>query len=103
MLPELKKDYEFPRFPGNPEANWGPKARGSLKRTKLTENFGVCSELLSIHPMEVETKPHSPVSRNEWRIIMRKSFCRRDMIDEDGNLVKESVESHYTHCLDTFI
>ena len=29
--------YDFPRFPGNPEANWGPKARGSLKRTK-TDN-----------------------------------------------------------------
>ena len=37
ILPELKKEYEFARFPGNPEANWGPKARGSLKRTKVDD------------------------------------------------------------------
>ena len=39
MLEELKdKEYEFARFPGNPEANWGPKARGSLKRSNVESN-----------------------------------------------------------------
>lgn len=36
ILEEFKNaEYEFPRFPANPEANWGPKARGSLKRTNV--------------------------------------------------------------------
>lgn len=39
VLEELKdKEYEFARFPGNPEANWGPKARGSLKRSNVESN-----------------------------------------------------------------
>ena len=29
------------------------------------------------------------VSREEWRKEMRKTFCKKDMIDEEGNLVKE--------------
>jgi len=41
--------------------------------------------------MEAETKSSSPISRDEWRMIIRKNFCRKDMIDEDGNLVKESI------------
>lgn len=36
--------------------------------------------------MEVEKKC---VSREEWRKEMRKTFCKKDMIDEEGNLVKE--------------
>lgn len=43
VLEEMKKEYEFARFPGNPEPNWGPKARGSLKRSKMdNELWSVC-------------------------------------------------------------
>lgn len=39
VLEELKDvEYEFARFPGNPEAYWGPKARGSLKRSNVQNN-----------------------------------------------------------------
>ncbi|KAK8819165.1 hypothetical protein WA538_001739 [Blastocystis sp. DL] len=45
LVPELKKEYTFPRFPGNPEANWGPKARGSLKRSNIQQdNYSVCCQ-----------------------------------------------------------
>ena len=36
--------------------------------------------------MEEEKKS---ISREEWRKEMRKTFCKKDMIDEEGNLVKE--------------
>lgn len=39
--------------------------------------------------MEIEGDSTSPVSREEWRLTMRKAFCKKDMIDEDGNLIKE--------------
>ena len=44
VLEELKKEYAFARFPGNPEPNWGPKARGSLKRSNVekSEVWRVC-------------------------------------------------------------
>lgn len=42
IMEELKKDYEFARFPGNPEPNWGPKARGSMKRTNIDNACCVC-------------------------------------------------------------
>ena len=42
--------------------------------------------------MEVEMAHPTPLSREEWRQEMRKSFCKKDMIDEDGNLVKEYVK-----------
>lgn len=39
--------------------------------------------------MEIEGDSTSQVSREEWRLTMRKAFCKKDMIDEDGNLIKE--------------
>ena len=59
--------------------------------------------VIVLHLMEAGTKPSSPISRDEWRIIMRKNFCRKDMIDEDGNLVKESIALCSTNRLDTSI
>ena len=39
--------------------------------------------------MDVEQHGGAPLSREEWRREMRKNFCKKDMIDDDGNLVKE--------------
>ena len=36
--------------------------------------------------MEEEKKS---ASREEWRREMRKTFCKKDMIDEEGKLIKE--------------
>ena len=55
-----------------------------------TESIG-CFICLLPQRMEVETAHPTPLSREEWRREMRKSFCKKDMIDEDGNLVKEYV------------
>ena len=41
--------------------------------------------------MEVEDHWNQTVSREEWRLTMRKAFCKKDMIDDNGNLVKECV------------
>lgn len=39
--------------------------------------------------MEIETDDTINDKREVWRKEMRKSFCKKDMIDEEGNLVKE--------------
>lgn len=43
--------------------------------------------------MEIEVSAKQENSREVWRKEMRKSFCKKDMIDDNGNLVKEYVES----------
>lgn len=48
-----------------------------------------CSNAHSLCTMEVEQHGGAPLSREEWRREMRKNFCKKDMIDDDGNLVKE--------------
>lgn len=37
----------------------------------------------------------SEVSRERWRKELRKSFCKKDMIDEEGNFVKEYFLESY--------
>jgi hypothetical protein len=41
--------------------------------------------------MEVVVKPEGDFEerRKEWTREMRKKFCQKDMIDENGNLQKE--------------
>lgn len=39
--------------------------------------------------MEVKPEKKELMSRDAWRLAMRKSFCKMDMIDDNGNLVKE--------------
>lgn len=48
-----------------------------------------CNNAHSLCTMEVEQHGGVPLSREEWRREMRKNFCKKDMIDDDGNLVKE--------------
>ena len=43
--------------------------------------------------METEVDNVQLTSREVWRKEMRKSFCKKDMIDDNGNLVKEYIES----------
>jgi hypothetical protein len=39
--------------------------------------------------MEIEQDNKQTASREVWRREMRKAFCKKDMIDEEGNLIKE--------------
>ena len=39
--------------------------------------------------MEVKAERKELMSRDAWRLAMRKSFCKMDLIDDYGNLVKE--------------
>lgn len=41
--------------------------------------------------MEIESDINNEQARERWRKEMRKSFCKKDMIDEDGNLIKEYI------------
>ena len=53
--------------------------------------------------MELESDPKPEDVREKWRKEMRKAFCKKDMIDEEGNLVKEYDIVMNNNKLDTFI
>lgn len=53
--------------------------------------------------MEIESKSRNDMSREVWRKEMRKSFCKKDMIDEEGNLIKEYYDFELNYVLDIFI
>ena len=36
------KEFEVARYPENPEANWGPKSRATMKRTNFEEKEVCC-------------------------------------------------------------
>ena len=84
-----EEGVHLPAIPRKPRGELGTEGERELEAVEYSAGQLVCLFSELVLRMEVKAERKELMSRDAWRLAMRKSFCKMDMIDDYGNLVKE--------------